>query len=800
MKKLIRNAKELIRHRDIGAAICAIILSRLCYMYSQGSESLQATINLSFYTQYTSIHKHENADNADNQKIINYNVARPLPFDLDGDGIVEAIIVPVPITVPITVPVPAAETTTSSSSDSSSSSTASWTLQVMDLKPLHSTHESYIDDEGLLPLYPEAILSSNAKQYVPVKMTTGQIFVSESKHYSSSVAAKLNPKENYYCGKTWHHANDLCTYPCPTGLQSVCPDGEICFADTSCGDKRKQEQKKKEQDAYVKNHLNGVPAVATIWSNGNVTLHGITRTADQKSEGLELVEMWSVNPFGKEGQDMTSWIEFIEVELLFEKNAPVGKHGALVVAARYHVDIILHEQGQGQQDQGGSQDEIQKESSMYFALDAFTGEVLWQNDARHRHHSDRRKNDTDPDHHLPLSSMGRRRSRLSRYTEAVRKIDESESSEDCLHHFGDLISDEATGVLPHSFWHQHVDRGSLEWDTMLVSSHFDRRRRRRRKDNEIDLKAPGWLAHEISGGANRNGKTHKERQLQFGHPNVVVFHNRYGINVLSLRNGKQICHLSLLENMLHTDINRDGKVDKIEVAMSNPAEAASSPCHAIVSSGTSETTIDICDDRNGQPKNEAKLTHGLSATPPLVVESYDNDVMTYDIVFALNNGLLKRYDIHGRRKWTARGSIDDIPSWDQGPGAHNGYLFRIDFDGTSTYKISAAAQRPILLSGDDSMALYTAGGGRLLDKARFPQTFVGKPLLQDLNGDGTTDVLITTVDGVWGYCVEITQGGSAFLRIINGLLASFVVVAFLFAYFEDPSIVSRRSTDVGKNE
>ena len=788
MKKLILKAKESIRHRDICAALCAIILSRLCYMYSQGSESLQATINLSFYTQYTSVHKRDNADNAENQKMINYNVARPLPFDLDGDGIVEAIVLPVPVT--------AVRTTTSSSSDNSISTT-SWTLQVMDLKPLHSTHESYIDDEGLLPLYPETILSSNAKQYVPVKMTTGQIFLSESKHYSSSVTANMDPKDNYYCGKTWHQANDLCTHPCPTGLQSDCPDGEICFADTSCGDKRKQEQKEKEQDSYVKNHFNGIPAVATIWSNGNVTLHGITRTADQKSEDLELVEMWTVNPFGKEGQDMTSWIEFIEVELLLENDAPVGKYGALVVAARYHVDSLLHEegqgQGQGQQDPGGSQDEIHLESSIYFALDALTGQVLWQNDARHRHHSNRRKNDTDPDHHLPLSSMGRRRSRLSRYTDAVRKMDESESSKDCLHHFGDLISDEATGVLPHSFWHQHVDRGSLEWDTMLVSSHFDRRRRRRNKDNELDLKAPGWLAHEISGGGNRSSKKHKKGQLHFGHPNIVVFHNRHGINVLSLRNGKQICHLSLLENMLHTDISRDGKVYKIEVDSSSPAEATSSPCHTIVSSGTSETTINICDDTNGQPKNEAKLIHGLSAASPLVVESYDNDVMTYDIVFALNNGILKRYDIHGRRKWAARGSFDDIPSWDQGPGAHNGYLFRIDFDGTSTYRISAAAQRPILLSGDDSMALFTAGGGRLLDKAKFPQTFVGKPLLQDLNGDG--DVLITTVDGVWGYCIEITKGGSAYLRIINGLLTSFVVVSFLFAYFEDPSIVSRRSTD-----
>ena len=707
-----------------------------------------------------------------------YNVARPIPFDLDGDGIVEAIVLPL---LSSTQP-----QTNDDPSSSSSSSTASWTLQVMDLKPLHATHDSYIDDEGVLPIYPKTIFTSNAKPFIPVKMITGQIFVT-SKTAESSMDGLTSMKDStldYYCGKSWQEANDICHLPCPTGLQSDCPDGYTCFADTSCDEKKRKEKIRKEQDGYVKNVLDGIPSVATIWSNGNVTLHGITRApnADMNSAELDLVEMWSVNPFGLR-QELTSWIEFVEVDLLMENNAPIGKYGALVIAARYRIidrEKDGHVHGHGHE---------KEESSIYFALDAFTGEIIWQNDAHHRQHSNNHKSDIDTDHHLPLSSMGRRRSRLSQYTEAVQKVDESESSEECLHHFRKLILDETAGVLPHSFWHQHGDRGSLEWDTKLVSSHFDRKRWRKKQTQN-----PSWLAQELSGNANRKVK----RQLHFGHPNVAIFHNRHGINVLSLRNGKQVCHLSLLENMLHADINRDGTVDTIEIVARTSKHDATgtgkSLCNAVITSGTSETIIDICNDRDGQSRNEARQIHGLSAAPPLIVETYDSDIMTHDIIIALNNGLVKRYDTHGRRKWTARGSFDDIPSWDQGPGAHNGYLFLIDFDGTSTYHMSAAAQRPILLSGDDKMAIFTAGGGRLLDKAEYPQSFVGKPILQDLNGDGTTDVLITTVDGVWGYCIDITNGGSAFLNILNGLLASFVVVAFLSSYFDDPSIMSRRST------
>jgi len=70
----------------------------------------------------------------------------------------------------------------------------------------------------------------------------------------------------------------------------------------------------------------------------------------------------------------------------------------------------------------------------------------------------------------------------------------------------------------------------------------------------------------------RSGKKHKEGQLHFGHPNVVVFHNRHLINVLSrMENKFAIFHYSKI--CWHTDdINRDGKVDKIEVATSSPPQ------------------------------------------------------------------------------------------------------------------------------------------------------------------------------------------------------------------------------------
>ena len=798
------RVSRILRQRDFIAAICAVILVRLSYTFSRGSESLTATIDLTFYTDFTS---HINKDHLDTR--YDYKIAKPVPFDVDGDGRIEAIVV----ASKLEQSNPTGKEEHTSTRTHTHSQAAKWGLKVLDLKPLHPPNS--LSEENL-PFYPDVIFTTNddaddvdddsnpATDRVPVKMVTGQVILRDRRS-GENQKRDSNPSEHYYCGITWHEANTMCSVPCPSGSKEDCPIGQSCFADTSC--REYSSSKKRKESSYAKNLNDGLPSVATIWSNGDVSLHSIT--AQDETSNLQLVEMWNVNQFDHRGTD-TNWIDFIEVGLLLESDAPVGQYGALVVAVRYYTH------GANEMDGGNNSDE----SSLYFALDAFSGEILWKNDAHHRHHSNRDAQGMDhtiedtyseqqPQVHMPLSSTGRRRSRLSQYTKNVIKTDESESSEDCQHHFRKLILEESSGVLPHAFWHQGVQRGSIEFDTKLMSSHFDRKHQYKRIQNHhpnSNRAKPGWLVKAITDAGKRKVKQQRNSSLRYGNPNVVAFHNRHGINILSLKNGKQVCHLSLLENVFYADVNQDGIVDQIQVVTKNAHtqdEEGAKPipvCQALVHSGITIkdeiVSIPLCNGKNNKPHPGVDTRSNLSAAPPLLVESVDGfGNMEYDMVYAINNGLIKRFDMQGRALWTGRGPLADVPGWDEIHGMNNGYLDRINFEDILASSKIMLGMRPILLSGDSKLSIFTSGGGRLLDKASFPQMIVGRPILADLNGDGTTDVLVTTIDGIWGYCVTVATGSSKFLKIMNSFLGLFVTFTFFVGYFDGPGHEMQRSTD-----
>lgn len=42
------------------------------------------------------------------------------------------------------------------------------------------------------------------------------------------------PGDSYFCGKSFLEASSQCTDPCPTRLDSECPDGEECYGNTPC--------------------------------------------------------------------------------------------------------------------------------------------------------------------------------------------------------------------------------------------------------------------------------------------------------------------------------------------------------------------------------------------------------------------------------------------------------------------------------------------------------------------------------------------------------------------------------------
>ena len=712
--------KTKLRHRDFFAAACALILSRLSYLFGQGADTLGTNIDLSFYTEFKS-HALVQVDNGDLKQ--RYHVAKPVPFDLDGDGIVEGLVA----------------VSNLNESTEGVYGEPRWGLKVLDLKPLHRLG---IDD--ILPLHPETIFTSKKRGggEVPVKIITGQIV----------------PDKRF--------------------LQ----DHENLFERT----------------------LNdGLPSVATVWSNGDISLHSITantKKSDEKSNAgkekrkLEFLEMWNVNAFD---QGEKGLMDFVELAIMLEPDIPAGKHGALVIASRYRTFL----------DDGKNEDtNDNRMNSLYFALDAFTGEVLWKSDEKNQYYDDhdgQKSGEIDKEMDLKsTSSEVRRRARTSQYTKAVDESEEVMNSDDCIHHFRHLMfkQDGVQTVLPHLFWHQEGGNGSFERDSKLVSGHFDRKYHRQRNSTLHEngkVQKTRWLHTAFTDTSKMKAKTNGDSKSKNQvHPNVAVFHNRHGVNVISLRNGKEICHLTFQQNTLYADINNDAVIEQIQIQKSEFHENEFIPCTVNVKSGIKIEkdfgTIPLCSEKNKRAHNKNVRNHTLSVAPPLLVEnSEDVGKAGHDMVFAISHGFLKRYSSTGKLLWTRKG---EIPGWNEEGGINNGYLDRIEFTWNALHEESVLKMmRPIVLFGDQTMALYSSESGRFLDKVSFPQMIVDKPILADLNGDGTTDIIITTVDGIWGYCVSISSNGYAFLRIVNIFLVVFIVTSFFVGYMEHPSM--RRSTD-----
>ena len=137
--------------------------------------------------------------------------------------------------------------------------------------------------------------------------------------------------------------------------------------------------------------------------------------------------------------------------------------------------------------------------------------------------------------------------------------------------------------------------------------------------------------------------------------------------------------------------------------------------------------------------------------------------------------------------WTIHGQniMEDFPTWGaKGDAVH-----------TASIEVSKApfAPPPILLAGESSMVLLSAGSGRVLASGHFPQTSKTRPILADLSGDGTTDIIISANDALWGYQVIVQTGASVMSRILTGLLLMGMALALLRNRFGQRS--DKRSSD-----
>ncbi len=760
----------MFRNRDIFALLAVLVLVRTAW--NNGVETISSAVDLAFFFP-------------------RQGVMVVSPMDVDGDGTQEAL------AVLKVIP-----------------KTENFKLQILDLKPLH--HHRF-QSKYLDPFQPNVIFSSeeiNDENAHPIHLTTGQLLLEKRAGGGASIVQKYEIPENseindqtrkYFCGTDWHDASSKCKTPCPSGQASDCPGDERCYADTSC-DILSHAQVEATKSGYELTPGGGLPSVVSMWGNGVVMLHSLTNGKSEQNSELGLQEMWRYRVFEEKTIDAL-WEEINVVFLdAYSSMEAKAEHGMIVVSASYYP----HETPG------------KNRATLTIAIDALRGTKLWES------HSDVGLDSDEKPLPLPMAKRGqtsfaRRRSSVAKYMHGAQSSAAASALPNCMSLLRKAIKHE---VFPYSYWGPqdagiaaiHLNQKEKSSDRRNHQASKPHEQQQQRKLQEQQHQKKKWH-HKLV----HHRKKHRrfiDRPIQ-GKPNALVTQTRGGLQIRSLRNGKALCHLALLEENLYSDLNNDGVLDQIQVAMHSKThkpddkfvwqlagrlheehaeskkedesghESGPLLCHLLGLSGIPAKeemfSAPICGKVHERPKED--IVESLDSINPMVVESLGKRPDKHDIIVALNNGMIHRIQgTGGRRLWALSGTkhIDSFPTWESNTN-HHALLSRIDA------KKVPAPLRPLLLSGENALAVLSATTGHLLAHIAFPQKSTAKPLLADLSGDGSTDVVIQTKDGIWGYRVAIHHHFPVIQRILVGLMMMFLMLATIRNRY---SKGGKRSTDI----
>jgi len=760
----------MFRNRDILALLAVLVLVRTAW--NNGVETVSSAVDLAFFFP-------------------RQGVMVVSPMDVDGDGTQEALAVVKAIP-----------------------KTENFKLHILDLKPLHQLQKNkYLD-----PFRPQVIFSSdeiNDENAHPIHLTTGQLLLEKRAGTNADTPQKYEIPNNseindqtrkYFCGKDWHDASTKCKTPCPSGQASECPGDERCYADTSCDIwSHTSAQEGTSKSGYELTPGGGLPSIVSLWGNGVVMLHSLTNGKSETSGELGLKEMWRYRMF--EGKTIDALWEEINVVFLdaYSSMEAKAENGMIVVSASYYPHETPGE----------------NRATLTIAIDALKGTKLWES------HSDVGLDSDEKPLPLPMAKRGqtsfaRRRSSVAKYMHGTQSSASASALPNCMALLKKAVKHE---VFPYSYWGPQ-DAGVAAIHLNQKEKSNDRRNHKASKPHEQQQRKLQEQAHPTKKWHHKlvhNRKKHRhviDRPIQ-GKPNALVTQTRGGLQIRSLRNGKALCHLALLEENLYSDLNNDGVLDQIQVALQSKVhkpddkfvwqlagrlhedhteakregetghESGPLLCHLLGLSGIPAKeemfSAPICGKVHERPKDD--IVKSLDSINPVVVESLGKRPDKHDIIVALNNGMIHRIQgTGGRRLWALSGTkhIDNFPTWESNSN-HKALLSRIDA------KKVPAPLRPLLLSGDNGLAVLSVTTGHLLAHVDFPQTSAAKPLLADLSGDGSTDVVIQTNDGIWGYRVAIHHHFPVTQRILVGLMMMFLMLATIRNRY---SKGGKRSTDL----
>ncbi|MED6172776.1 hypothetical protein PIB30_053059 [Stylosanthes scabra] len=317
------------------------------------------------------------------------------------------------------------------------------------------------------------------------------------------------------------------------------------------------------------------------------------------------------------------------------------------------------------------------------------------------------------------------------------------------------------GVMPH-----HWDRRE---DTLLKLAHFRRHKRKTLKrtpgkstsypfHKPEENHPPGKdstkkISNIIGKAANYAGSAKSKKHLPFVPtitnytqvwwvPNVVVAHQKEGIEAIHLASGRTICRLHLQEGGLHADINGDGVLDHVQAVGGNGAEQTVvsgsmevlRPCWAIATSGV--------------PIREQLFN----------ITSYSPGLHGHDAIW----------------QWQQSTGV----SWSNMPSPSGMMEGGQVVPTLKPLSLRLHDNQEMILAAGEQEAVVISPGGSILATIELPAPPTHVLISEDFSNDGLTDLILVTSNGVYGF-VQTRQPGALFFSMLVGCLIVVMGVIFV---------------------
>uniref|UniRef100_A0A0E0MDH6 FG-GAP repeat-containing protein n=1 Tax=Oryza punctata TaxID=4537 RepID=A0A0E0MDH6_ORYPU len=303
-------------------------------------------------------------------------------------------------------------------------------------------------------------------------------------------------------------------------------------------------------------------------------------------------------------------------------------------------------------------------------------------------------------------------------------------------------------------------------------------------------------------------------------PNVVVAHEKEGIEAVHLASGRTICKLHLTEGGLHADINGDGVLDHVQVVGANGIEQTVvsgsmevlKPCWAVATSGVPVReqlfNVSICHYNNFNLFHHGDFsrsfgrtfdTTGLEVATPILLQRDDGHKHRKgshgDIIFLTSRGEVTSYSpglLGHDAIW--RWQLSTGATWSNLPSP-SGMMENIVVPTLKAFSLRAYDPKQVIIVGGDLEAVVISPSGGILASIELPAPPTHALVLEDFSGDGLTDIILVTSGGVYGF-VQTRHPGALFFSTLVGCLIVVIGVIFVSLHLNSSnSGKPRASTD-----